>query len=329
MSMNIARGCRALLVATAMAAVAGGAFAQQEYPSRTVRILSAQTPGGPSDSLIRNVAELLSKGLGQPVVVESRPGAGGMVAGEACARAAADGYTLCFADSFATMLNPHLYANMRYDPLKDFTPIVLLGFIPSGIWVHKDVPANSMTELFELARQKPRQINIASWGRASSPYIYAEYLKRKGIEFTDVPYKAAGDAWRAVLAGEVQFTNYSIMTGMRQGEGRTRLLAVNTDRRIPEFPNVPTFAEIGLPAVQTWFALFAPVGTPAEIVRRVHAEISKSVFQNPEIVARHFTAQGFVTNAPVAAPPDELARYLSAQTKMYESYVEAANIRRQ
>lgn len=317
-----------ILVRAAIAGIAAVitlAAAAQGYPTRAVRIITAQAPGGPSDAAVRGIAEVLSASLGHPFVVENRQGAEGLIAGEACARATPDGYTLCLVDSFATFLVPALREKLNYDPVKDFSPVIHVGFLPSGLWVNSSVPAKNPEELFALAKSNPRVVNMANWGRASSSYLLSQYLGRKGVPFTDVPYKSATASWQGLVAGEVQAGMYAVRAGMRQGS-RVRLLAVNSDVRLPETPDTPTFAELGLPSAITWFMLQAPAGTPAEITGTLNAVLREKLYNNPEARTRILTGNGMYSYGPAGAQQEELRAYLKSQEKMYADFIKAAGV---
>lgn len=321
------------LLGMAMAIAAAGcavAVQAQEYPTRPVRLMIGNPPGGPSDLSLRGIAGILSKSLGQPFVVENRTGADGRITGEACAKAPPDGHTLCMADSFNLALNPAIHPNMTYSPSKDLAPVIHTGFLPSGFWLHKSIPANSLSELLALARRKPGTINWASFGRASSGGIYVSWLKNvKGVEFTEIPYKSAVDAFKAVMQGESHIAIYGLRSGMAQMDsGNFKLLAVNTAQRFPDLPQVPTFREGGIEEVMiTWFGILAPAGTPKAIINRLNAEIAKGLFKTPENRETFLNKQGLLVYGPAGGSPEAFGDFIKTETEMYARLVKLAKIK--
>lgn len=287
--------------------------AQAQYPNKPIRIVSQFTPGGPGDVLTRAVTQMVSPAIGQPFVIESRPGAEGLIAAEQCRNSTPDGYNLCAADSFTVSLLPVISSNMKFDPLKDMAPVIHMGFLSSLILVHPSVSANTLQELLDLAKANPGKITWGSWGPASSPYMYMEWLKReRGISFLDVPYKSAPFAYQGLQAGEVQVAVFA--TGPSIGvvkAGKAKALALVNPARSPIVPNIPTLSEAGLPVtVLTWFGLFAPTGTPREMIQRVNAESVKAFFGNAAMVEKYLTQQAFSTAAPTGGTPEAFAAFL-------------------
>ena len=275
--------------------------------------MSQFTPGGPGDVLTRAMTQVVTQSIGQPFVVESRPGAEGLIAAEQCRTSTPDGYTLCAADSFAVSLLPVISSNLKFDPLKEMTPIVHMGFLSSLILVHPSVPSNSLEELFALAKTKPGSVTWGSWGPASSPHIYMEWLKKeRGISFLEVPYKSAPFAWQGMQAGEVQVAVFA--TGPSVGvvkAGKAKALALVNPARSSVVPNVPTLREAGMPVdVLTWFGLFSPNGTPREMIQRINAEAVKGFFGNTALTDKYLTSQGFSTAAPTGGSPEAFATFL-------------------
>jgi len=264
--------CAALCCAAATAALA------QNYPVKPVRILSSGGAGGPNDTQTRGLAQFLGDRMGQPVLVENRAGAGGIVAGEACVKSSPDGYTLCSFGSGAISWTPVLNA-MPYDPIKDLTGVFHMGFIDSIINVHPSVPVNSLGELVELARAKPGYVTWASFGLTTSSYFFVQWLKKyKKVDIVIVPYKSAIQSQQAVVAGEVMVNSYTagqILPMVKAG--KVKALAVNGDARLPELPNVQTDDEAGfdLPLIRSWFGMLAPVATPKEIAVRLNTEMNR------------------------------------------------------
>jgi tripartite-type tricarboxylate transporter receptor subunit TctC len=266
------------LVALCAGLVAFPAVAQT-YPERPVRIVVTLSPGSTSDILARVVGDQMSKGLGQPVVIENRPGAGGNVAGAAVKATPADGYTLMLATISSHGINPALYAKMPYDALKDFTPIALLGSSPNVLIAGPGVPASSVKELIALV--KSGNHNFASGGNGTSHHLSAELFNAMiGAKGTHIPYKGSPEAVTAVMKGDVTFMFPNAPNAVPLAKsGKLKLLAVTTPKRVSWLPDVPTVAESGLPGfdVTAWFGLVAPAGTPEPIIQKLNAEANKAL----------------------------------------------------
>ncbi len=300
-----------LIVALLLAGtVTGAAFAQQ-YPTRAVRVVVAYPPGGGIDLLGRQIADRLGAQWGQPVVIENRPGGSTIPATELVAKAPADGYTILLTTDSTFSINPHLFARLPYDPAKDFQPVTMLILLQQLLVVRPSVPANSLPELIALARAKPGTLNYASYGAGSQPHLAAEMLKAKaGIDIVHIPYKGISLAVPAVMAGEVEMTFSGIATARPQIEaGRLRALAIGGFKRSPLLPEVPTFAELGYPEVEThaWFGLFVPAGTPRSAVDRIHRDVT-AILNEPAFREREIVGKGYDL---VASSPEDFARYLA------------------
>ena len=310
------------------ACLISGAFAQN-YPTKPVRILSGLTPGGPGDIAVRGAAQVLQQALAQPFVIENRVGADGIIAGEACVKAPADGYTLCAGDSYMFAMNPVIRKHMPYDPARDMVPVALLGYLPAAILASSSVPANSLAALFDTVRAKPKSVGWASFGLASASHLYIEWLKNeKNLVFLDVPYKTAAQAFQALLAGEVQVAVFS--TGQSASfikAGKIKALAVNTDRRLPNLPDVPTFREAGLDIpIITWFGITAPAGTPKDAVQRINAEVGKGLVMNPAARAQFLDKAGVVVLPPAGESAEAFAAMLQRERQKYAALVKAAGV---
>src|ERR687896_1758497 len=225
----------------------------QGYPSKPVRMIVPYPPGGGNDTLGRLFAAKLGERMGQPFVVENRPGAGTMIGTEAAAKSPPDGYTILLSSIATHALSPNLYARVPYDPIKDFAPITLLGIAPTVLVVNSDLPAKNLQELIALAKSKPGSFTYASGGNGTPPHINGEVFKAlAGIDLLHVPYKGRGPALADLVAGRVHVmldTAASAMPHVRGG--RLRALAISARERPPEYPEVPTFAEAGLPQYET------------------------------------------------------------------------------
>jgi tripartite-type tricarboxylate transporter receptor subunit TctC len=301
----------------------------QGYPAKPVRIIEPHPAGSIVDISVRGMAEALTQGLGQPFVVENRAGAEGLIGAEACARAAPDGYTLCGTDSLVVSLNPLIRSKLPYNPSRDFVPIVQFGFVSSIVVVNPSVPANTMTELLELAKAKPGSISWGSWGAASLSNIYIEWLKRaKGISFLNVPYKGAVNAAKAAVAGEVQVAVFG--TGVAQPllkAGKLKALAATGGQRSLLMPSLPSFKELGIEAIfRPWFGLLAPMGTPNEIIQRVNSVAVKALAQ-PAFRDRFLTGGGLEFVPPAGGTPEQFAAFLKTERETCEALVRITGIK--
>ena len=320
------RARRALFsVIIAMIALPDGASAQTTYPTKPVRILVPFPPGGPADALARIVGDKLGQALGQPFVIENKPGAGGNIGMEQGAKAAADGYTLTLAPTGNLTIAPSLYAKLPYDPAKDYAPITVLATVPNILIVHPSVPARSVAELIALAKAKPGTLNYASPGNGSGPHLAGELLKNMaGIDLVHVPFNGVGPAMTAVLAGDVQmFFAQSSAALPHVKSGKVIALGVASRKRIAAAPELPTIAEAGLPGfdVTSWYALVAPAGTPAPVVDRLHAEIVKVL--GSADVREKIAALGA---EPVGNTPAEFTAMQRAEAARWAKLAREANI---
>jgi tripartite-type tricarboxylate transporter receptor subunit TctC len=310
----------ALLLALCCAALPAVA---QAYPTKAVRMIVPYPPGGGNDTLARLFAAKLSDRLGQQFVVENRPGAGAMIGTEAAAKSAPDGYTMLLSSIATHALSPNLYSRVPYDPVKDFAPITLLGIAPTVLVVPADLPAKALQEFINLA--KKQQLAYASGGNGTPPHINAEVFKSvAGIDLLHVAYKGGGPALVDLMAGRVQAmldTAASAMPHVRSG--KLRALAISAPRRSPELPDLPTFAEAGLPQYDTnaWYSMHAPAGTPPDIVRRLNAELV-AILKDPEILARFKQ----LATDPVGNSPEEFAAFVRAELDKYARIIKAAGI---
>lgn len=263
----------------------------QEYPSKPVRVIMPYPAGGPQDVLGRVVLDRVGKSIGQPFVIEARPGATGSVGTELAARSAPDGYTLALLVNHTFSSNPHLYAKLPYDPVRDFAPIIDLAGYDSALVVHPSVPANSVREFIAYLKANPGKFNYPSAGKASPAHVLTEMFKRQtGTDLVHVPYKGNPMAVQSVVAGEtvMMLTPTTPITGHVKA-GRLKMLAVyNTDRN-DDFPDVPTLAQQGIAgfdqqSLPTWYGVVAPAGTPAAIVDKLNRE-TNAALRDPEVRA--------------------------------------------
>ena len=261
------------------AAMAADAAAQA-YPSRPVRVLVGLAPGGGTDTYARVISQRLTETMGQQFIVDNRPSAGGNIAGEMAARAAPDGYTLWVATP-TSVINPHLFRDLRYNVLKDFAPVVQLVDSQFVLSVRNSVPAASVKELIAYAKSQPQKVSYASSGVGSSNHLAGELFRTMaGIDLAHVPYKGAGPALNALLAGEVGviFSSSASVIGHAKA-GRVRMLAVTGPKRTPIAPDIPTIAESGVPgySVTGWYGLVTPAGTPRATIDRLNNAVNDAL----------------------------------------------------
>jgi tripartite-type tricarboxylate transporter receptor subunit TctC len=302
---------KAVMAALMVSIFCAPAFAQaQAYPSKPIRIIVPYPAGGGIDVISRVLGERLSQRLGQPVLVDNRPGGGTILAAEQVARAAPDGYTLMVTTDATLSVNPHLYSKLSYDPVKDFAPITQLVLLNQLLLANPAVPANSLKELIAYARANPGKLNYASYGSGSQPHLAMEMLKSQaGIDIVHVPYKGIPQAVPAAIAGEVQLTFSGVASSQAYLKaGRLKALAVGGKSRLALLPEVPTFAESGFPDVpaNAWFGLFAPAGTPRDIVMKLQAETVR-ILRDPEFMQKEITAKGYQL---VGSTPEEFSAFL-------------------
>lgn len=317
---------RALLFLALFAGLPITASAQDSFPSGPVRLIVGFAPGGGNDILARMLAEKMQETFGKPFVVENRPGASGVIAVDAVKRAAPDGLTLLVGPSSAMTVNPVILRNISYDPIKDFVPIAMVGVFPLIVAVNPSMPAKNLAELIALAKAEPGKINYSS--AATSFQIVTEYFaQRAGIRIQNVPYKGSAPAVLGVVAGEVALTFGDIAAVSPQVQGgKLRALAVSTAKRVPSLPEVPTIAESGVPGfdIALWSALFAPAGTPPEIVKKLEAEVIRIVAL-PDVQAR---MKGLGIE-PAGTPGAGLPKQIADEIAMFRKVAEVSGIRPQ
>ncbi|HMF23295.1 MAG TPA: tripartite tricarboxylate transporter substrate binding protein [Pseudolabrys sp.] len=294
-----------------------------DYPSRPVMLVVAFTPGGPSDVLARIVGKKMEQLLGQPFVIENRPGAGGNIAAESVARAAPDGYTLLMGNNSILATNETLYKHLNYSPEKDFVPISLIGTQANILIVNPAVPAHSLKELIALAKAQPGKINFASSGYGAAAHLAGELFKSEaGIDIVHVPYKGAAPALQDVIAGHNQMmfaTAASVMGHIESG--RVRALAVTTLRRTQALPAVPTMDEAGLKGfdASTWHGLVAPTGTSTQVITTLH-DAAVRALQDPAVQA----SLGKLGVDIVGDTPEEFQAYIKSEIPKWTAIVKAS-----
>jgi tripartite-type tricarboxylate transporter receptor subunit TctC len=313
------------LLAAALALPLAAAQAAGNYPAKPIRLIALSSPGSGPDVVGRLIGAKFSESMGQQVVVDTRPGATGIIGAEIAANAPPDGYTLVIITSQQTIVSV-MYDNLSYSLQKDFTPISLVGRTPFILAVNAKVPARSMRELIELAKSRPGQLRYGSGGQGSPPHLSAELLKRMaGFDMQHIPYKGVTPAMAAAISGEVDLLISvipAILSTVR--EGKLRALGVTSAKRATLVPDVPAIAET-LPGYEFigWYSIFAPKGTPAPVIGKLNQEIVSAV-QSPAMTKR-LLGLGI---EPMTSTPPELAAYLGAQVKKMSAAVEAAGARR-
>jgi tripartite-type tricarboxylate transporter receptor subunit TctC len=315
-----ATACRkiaALMLVLASGLVPGVAgAAEPAYPDRPVHLIVPFPAGGGADSLARLVMPRVAKALGQPIVIENKAGAGGNVGAEAAARAAPDGYTLLYGTNGTHAINPSLYRNLRFDPVKDFTPVARMTEIATMLIVNPQLPVQSVAELIRYARENPGKLNFASAGNGTTSHLAGELFKvQAGIDIVHVPYRGGALAMTDLIGGQVQMMIEVMPNAYPQARaGRVRALAVATVARFPGAPELPTIAESGLPGFEAsaWDGLFVPAGTPAAVVERLNAAVLEAL-EDPEIVAA-LRARGA---RPMPGTPEAFARFISASAERW------------
>ncbi len=307
-------------------AIASAAAHAQTWPSKPIRIVIAQAPGSATDVISRIVGIRLTEALGQSVVVDARPGAGGVLGTEIAARAPADGYTLFMGNNSTHGSNPALYAKLPYDAVKDFSPIILVVATPYVLNVHPSLPVKTVKELIGFAKARPGQLNYASAGNGSTHHFCGELLKSQaGIDIVHVPYKGSTPGLTALVAGEVSMMFSNVDNSQPHiKSGRARPLAVTSPKRASTLPEVPTMEEAGVRDFQvlSWFGLLAPAGTPPAVITRVNAETAK-VLARPDVKAA-FAAQGMDV---MSGTPDQFANHIKSEIARMTKIAASAGIK--
>jgi tripartite-type tricarboxylate transporter receptor subunit TctC len=306
--------------------LAGVAPAQaQQYPTKPIRLILPFPPGGGSDAFARIFGPKLAEALGQPVVIENRPGAGANIGAEVAAKAPPDGYTL-FLGNVAHAINVSLYSKLNYDLVRDFAAVSLLASTPNIVVVHPSVPAKSVKELIALAKARPDQLDVASSGAGSSAHLAgALFNNMAGTKMNHVPYKGGGPAVVALVGGQVSVgfaTAPSVVQHVKGG--KLRGLAVTSAQRSPSMPDLPTVSEAALKGYEagTWYGMLVPAGTPKGVITRLHAE-SVKLLALPDVKQR-LDASGFEL---IGTTPEQLAAYIRSEIDKWTKVVRSAGVR--
>ena len=315
-------------VLASIATLAGsvGPVLAQNYPVKPVRVVVPQAPGAQSEIFARLLGQKIGESLGQPLVNDPRPGAGGAIGAEVAARAAPDGYTLLFATNSTHGSNPVLYAKLPYDAVKDFAPIALTVGMPYVLSVHPSLPATSLKQLIALAKARPGQLHYASAGNGSTHHLSGELLKSMArIDIVHVPYKGGPPATVAAAGGEVSMLFNTVgSVHLNVKSGRLRGIGVAAATRSDALPDVPTMAEGGLPGFEmsSWFGLLAPAGTPRTIINRLNAETIKAL-GTPEVKSATATMGA---NA-MPGTPEQFAEHIKSEIGRIGAIVKTAGIK--
>ena len=296
----------------------------QNYPTRPIRLIVPFAPGGATDVPTRLVATKLSERLGQPVVIDNRPGAGGAIGTATVAKAEPDGHTVLMT-STPFVLSPHMYKNLPYDPLKDFAQVTQFGAAPNVLVVHSSLPAKSIKELIALARGQPGKLDWASSGSGGGQHLFGElFMSMAGIKITHIPYKGSGAAIADLLGGQVKIGFPGIVIALPHHKaGRLLALGVTTAQRSPQMPDVPSIAEAGVPGYEAtfWLGMSVPRGTPKAIIDKLHKETT-ALLQSRDIV------EGFERSGTDAAPssPDQFRKFILSEYEKWGKVIRDAGI---
>jgi tripartite-type tricarboxylate transporter receptor subunit TctC len=312
-----------LWLAIAAVLVAWTPIQAQEWPVKPVKIIAPFAPGGTADTLGRLVAIKLTESLGQQFVVENRPGAGGLLGSEMVARAAPDGYTLVVSGVASHVVAPALNPNLPFDPIKDFTHIALFGGPPDVLVVSNPTPAKTLAEFIAYGKANPGKLSYATPGIGTHGHLVAELLQqRANFKMEHVPYRGAGQAVGDIVGNQIAAGSFTLTSASEHiRAGSMRALAVSSPKRLPEYPDVPTYTELGFPELVTvtWFSLSGPAGMPEAIVKKLNAEVIKALAQ-PDI--RQRLARDAIDPEPL--DPAAFVRFIEAETKIWVPIAKAS-----
>ena len=316
----------AVLAGAVMTCAASTPAAAADYPTKAVRVLVGFAPGGSADIIARAVGQKLAESFRQPVVVDNRSGASGIIATELAAKADPDGYTLLEATMTTHGIGPHLYKKLPYDAVKDFEPVVLMVRIPLVMFVNASVPAANLKEFIAATKAMPGKFSYASAGSGSPPHLVAELFKLKtGAQLTHVPYKGTGAALPDVVAGQIHFMIDGPPPFLPHVKsGKLKALAAASEKRNPLLPNVPTFLESGISGMEAglWYGMLAPKRTPKAVISKLNAEVNRALGEAD--LRERFAAMGVET---IGGSPEAFARYMESELKRWGEVVRAANIK--
>jgi tripartite-type tricarboxylate transporter receptor subunit TctC len=316
-----------LLAAAALLAACSGAASAQTFPAKQIRFILPFPPGGPTDMLGRALAQKLSEQVGHPVVADNRPGAGGNLGLELAAKAPPDGHTVVLSSPLVS-ISPTLYAKLNYDPERDLAPVSLVADIQNVLIVHPSVPAQTLTQLVDIARRNPGKLNFGSGGIGTTSHLApALLLSLTKVDMTHVPYKGTGLALGAMLGGEIDMLVMAVPAAAAQIQaGKVRPLAVLSSRRQAVLPQVPTAREAGMPnfEVAIWYGILTSAATPRELVSRLNAEIGKALASAD--LKERLTAAGI---EPHPTTPEQFAAYIKSERVRFAKVIKDAGIKPQ
>lgn len=314
-----------MLLAVLSTGVAG-AQAPAQYPVKAIRMIVPSAPGSGPDIMARTIAQKLSEAWSQPVVVEARPGAGGIIGSEAVAKSSPDGYTLIMGNAGSHSVNPSLYRKLPYDPLKDFAPVALVSSAPNILIVHPSLPVKSAKDLITLAKARPGDLTFGSGGNGSTAHLSGEMFRTlAGINLVHVPFKGAPAAVLGVITGEISMAILNLPPALPHVKsGRLKALGVSTPRRSAAVPDLPTIAESGLPgySATAWYGVLAPAGTPREIILKLNVEIVK-ILRTDEVKKRIASDGGEV----IGSTPEEFTAVMKTDIAKWAKVVQASGAR--
>ena len=313
-------GLAALLLAAPLV------LGQTDYPNKPIKMVVTFPPGGSTDVVMRMLTPRLNEKLGQQMVVENRPGAGGNIGLALVAKAAADGYTLGLGAAGGLAANSSLYPQMPFEPLKDFKPVTMLAAIPFVIVSHPSAGVRTQRELMALARSQPGRVSLAHGGNGTAMHLSSQlFAQMAELKFNEIPYKGSGPAALDVLAGQVPLGIVDLPSALQHiRAGKLVAIAVTSPQRLPQLPDVPTVAESGLTGYDStgWFGVVAPAGTPQAIINRLNLEITAAL--NDEAIRSNMRAQGV---EPAPSTPEAFGAYIAAETAKWARVIRVANIK--
>lgn len=320
--MNLNR--RNALALGLIASLSTAVWSQASFPEKPVTLVVPFAPGGPTDLMARTLANALRPALGQPVIVENKPGAGGNIGAELVARSPADGYTLLFGTSGPLAINSSLYKGLKYDPIQSFAPVIQIGHLPNVLVIHPSIPAQTAQQLIAHAKANPGRLSFASSGNGASSHLAGVmFNSRAGTQIQHVPYRGTGPALNDLIGGQVAMSFTDVLTALPHIQGgRLRVLGVTTASRSGALPEVPALAEQGLKDfdVSVFFGIVAPSGTPQAVISRLNSAFAQ-VLQEPD-VRKTLTAQGL--EAPPATTPAQLASYMRSEHAKWDQVIKAS-----
>ena len=315
-----------LCIALAFGVAEVHAQSDTSYPSKPIRMIVPSAPGSGPDIMARAIGQKLTEALGQTIVIDDKPGAGGIIGSEAAAKASPDGYTLIMSNAGAHTVNPGLYAKLPYDPVKDFAPVTLVALAPNILIVHPTLPVRNVKDLIALAKAKPGELTFGSGGNGSTAHLSGEMFKTMaGINIVHIPFKGSPAAVIGVIAGQIALAIPNIPPALPHvRSGKLKALAVTTAKRAAGVPDLPTVAEAGLPGYEAtaWFGVLAPAATPPQIIARLNAAIVK--IAHAREMQERLTAEGADA---VGNTPEQFAQIIKSDIAKWAKVIKASGAR--